>query len=75
MIRMKTVELAGDPPRATWLFHSGLSTVPRVNHAPAAAASSAPNSAMCLPVAMTRRTPPRNTAAPGRISSHSRAVL
>ena len=28
MIRMNTVVLAGEPPMATWLFHSGLSTVP-----------------------------------------------
>ena len=51
MIRMNTVELAGEPPRVTWLFHSGLRVVPRVNQAPAAAARNAPNSATCLPVA------------------------
>ena len=60
---------------ATWLFHNGLSVVPRVNQAPAAAASSAPNSAVCLPLAIISRKPPRNTAAPGSNSSHSRPVL
>ena len=49
MVRMYTVALAGEPPMGTWLFHSGLSTGPSVNQAPAAAASSAPNSATCLP--------------------------
>ena len=75
MIRMYTVALAGDPPIGTWLFHSGLSTGPRVNQAPAAAASSAPNSAVCLPLAIISRKPPTNTAAPGSSSSHSRPVL
>ena len=75
MIRMYTVVLAGEPPMGTWLFHSGLSTGPSVNQAPAAAASSAPNSATCRPLAIMSRKPPTNTAAPGRISSHSRAVL
>ena len=75
MIRMYTVLLAGDPPIGTWWFHSGLSTVPRVNQAPATAASSAPNSAVCLPLAIVRRKPPKNTAAPGKSSSHSRPVL
>ena len=74
MIRMKRRELAGVPPMVTLLFHSGLRVVPRANQAPAAAASSAPNSATCLPVAIMSKMPPRNTAAPGRISSHSRAV-
>ena len=41
----------------------------------AAAASIAPNSATYLLRAMIRSTPPRKTAAPGRISSHSRAVV
>src|ERR1700722_9450921 len=36
MIRMYTVVLAGEPPMGTWLFHSGLSTGPSVNQAPAA---------------------------------------
>jgi len=75
MIRMYTVAPAGDPPMGTWLFHSGLSTGPRVNQAPAAAASRAPNIAMCLPLAIISRKPPRNTAAPGSSSSHSRPVL
>ena len=76
MIRMSVVEATGVPPRVTPpVLHSGLSTVPRANQAPAAAARVAPNSAMCLPVAIISRTPPRNTAAPGRISSHSRAVV
>ena len=74
-IRMDTVELAGEPPMVTRLFHSGLRMVPRVNQAPAAAARIAPNSAMCLPVAMMSSTPPTKTAAPGRTSSHSRAVV
>ena len=74
MTRMNSRELAGVPPSTTLLFHSGLSVVPRTNQAPATAASSAPNSAVCLPVATMRRKPPRNTAAPGRNSSHSRAV-
>ena len=75
MIRMYTEVPAGDPPMGMWWFHSGLSTVPRANQAPAAAASSAPNSAVCLPLATISRTPPRNTAAPGSSSSHSRPVL
>ena len=28
MIRMYCVDAAGEPPRVTWSFHSGLSTVP-----------------------------------------------
>ena len=74
-IRITTVALAGDPPSCTLLFQSGLNTVPSVNQAPPAAASAAPNSAMCLLAEMISRMPPRNTAAPGRTSSHSRAVL
>ena len=31
--------------------------------------------AMCLPAAMMSKTPPRNTATPGKISSHIRAVV
>jgi hypothetical protein len=75
IIRVYTVEPAGEPPSVTWWFHSGLSMVPRVNQAPAAAASSAPNSAVCLRPAIMSKKPPRKTAAPGSSSSHSRAVL
>ena len=74
MIRMYTVSPACSP-IGTRLFHSGLSTGPRVNQAPATAASRAPNSAVCLPLAIVSRKPPRKTAAPGSSSSHSRPVL
>ena len=73
--RHATMVLAGEPPMVTWLFHSGLSTVPRVNQAPAATASRAPNNAVCLALAIMRRKPPTNTATPGKTSSHSRPVL
>jgi hypothetical protein len=50
-------------------------TMPSANHAPAAAASSAPNIASGRDALASRMTPPRNVAAPGTISSQTRPAV
>ena len=55
--------------------HSGMITMPSANHAPAAAASSAPNMASGRDALASRMIPPRNVATPGTISSQTRPVV
>ena len=61
--------ICGKPDEA----HSLLSVGPSTNHAPASAASQAPNAAKARLALLSKIRPPAAAATPGMISSHSRA--
>src|SRR3984893_7734135 len=67
-----TVPPTGDPiPDTAPLFHSGLRVLPTANHAPANAASHAPNIAIGRRLVTRTMRPPTMVAAPGAISSQT----
>jgi hypothetical protein len=53
--------------------HSLLTVGPTTNHAPASAASQAPNAAKARLALLSKIRPPAAVAAPGTTSNHSRA--
>jgi hypothetical protein len=62
----------GTPCAGRLLVQIGASALPTANHAPLAAASDAPSSAIGRSLLISRKSPPSSVPAAGRISSHRR---
>src|SRR5215831_14003309 len=58
-----SVVVAAGTPAGLAVVHSGASTLPTANHAPATMPRKAPNSARCLAAVMISSTPPRSATA------------